>query len=185
MKIVCPSCAATYEVPESVVSSKRAVRCARCGGDWVPGAADTAPAPPAEVTPEPVPAPAFVPAAEEMADFEPAPAWPEPENSASDLEVDGLEMAGLEVDGPFIAPPLIVPVESLGTPPSQNLAAAIAEEAAASPAGTDKKAPITAWIASVALLAILILAAVAFREPVMKAWPASTRLYAALGLYRP
>jgi predicted Zn finger-like uncharacterized protein len=183
MKIVCPSCAATYEVPEAAVAAKRTVRCARCGGDWVPGATDAphatpsaeaAPAPPTRVTPEPTPKPARPPAAEEMADFAPTPA---------PLDLETLPIVS-EVDGPFIALP-VVPVASLGATPAQNLAAAIAEEAAAGPSAAVEKPPMTAWIASVALLAILILAAVAFREPVMKAWPASTRLYAVFGLYRP
>ena len=36
MRIACPSCSATYEVPDSLVTVGRVVRCARCGGDWTP-----------------------------------------------------------------------------------------------------------------------------------------------------
>ena len=36
MRIDCPSCAATYEVPERRLKPGKAVRCARCGSDWVP-----------------------------------------------------------------------------------------------------------------------------------------------------
>jgi len=36
MRIVCPSCTAAYEVPDSLVTAGRAVRCARCGEEWVP-----------------------------------------------------------------------------------------------------------------------------------------------------
>jgi predicted Zn finger-like uncharacterized protein len=36
MRIVCPSCTAAYEVPESRLKSRKMVRCARCGGDWAP-----------------------------------------------------------------------------------------------------------------------------------------------------
>jgi predicted Zn finger-like uncharacterized protein len=165
MKIVCPSCAATYEVPESVVASKRAVRCARCGGDWVPGGAEepqSAPSVEATVAPpgavEPI-APES-PVAEEVS---------EPE---------------------LIAEP---PPVTLATPPAtlaadqwQSVAAAIAAEAAAQPpTPATPKTPIAAWFVSVALLAILTASSVAFRAPIMKAWPASTRLYAVLGLYRP
>lgn len=39
MRIVCPSCSATYEVPDSLVTAGRVVRCARCGADWTPLAA--------------------------------------------------------------------------------------------------------------------------------------------------
>jgi predicted Zn finger-like uncharacterized protein len=36
MRIACPSCSATYDVPDSLVTVGRVVRCARCGGDWTP-----------------------------------------------------------------------------------------------------------------------------------------------------
>jgi len=180
MKIVCPSCAATYEVPESAVTSKRAVRCARCGGDWVPGAPDaphttppeSAAPPPAEIAADPLAPPVVA----EIPDIEQMPAPPEPDPEPLSIVP--------EVEGPFIAAPSVAPLTTPSAKLAQNLAAAIAAEAATSPPAVPKP-PMTAWIASLALLAILLLASVAFREPVMKAWPASTRLYAVLGLYRP
>jgi predicted Zn finger-like uncharacterized protein len=36
MRIVCPSCAAAYNVPEARVSPGRLVRCARCTEEWLP-----------------------------------------------------------------------------------------------------------------------------------------------------
>jgi predicted Zn finger-like uncharacterized protein len=36
MRIECPSCFAAYEVPDSLMDAGRVVRCARCGGEWVP-----------------------------------------------------------------------------------------------------------------------------------------------------
>jgi predicted Zn finger-like uncharacterized protein len=36
MRITCPSCAAAYEVPESRLTPHKKVRCARCGGQWIP-----------------------------------------------------------------------------------------------------------------------------------------------------
>jgi predicted Zn finger-like uncharacterized protein len=59
MQIVCPACAATYEVPMTLLRPGQSVRCARCAGEWVPSPAtpqmpidarpeamsDTAPAP--------------------------------------------------------------------------------------------------------------------------------------------
>ena len=36
MRIVCPACTATYDVPEARLAPGRAVRCARCGTDWLP-----------------------------------------------------------------------------------------------------------------------------------------------------
>jgi predicted Zn finger-like uncharacterized protein len=36
MQIVCPTCAAAYEVPMTLLKPGKAVRCARCAGEWVP-----------------------------------------------------------------------------------------------------------------------------------------------------
>jgi predicted Zn finger-like uncharacterized protein len=36
MRIACPSCAAEYEVPASRLTPRKIVRCARCGGEWMP-----------------------------------------------------------------------------------------------------------------------------------------------------
>lgn len=35
MRIVCPGCAAAYEVPADRLSPRKMVRCARCGAEWV------------------------------------------------------------------------------------------------------------------------------------------------------
>jgi predicted Zn finger-like uncharacterized protein len=167
MKIVCPSCAATYEVPESAVTSKRAVRCARCGGDWVPGAAESTEPPPSAELSAPPPLPPE-PAPEPVMQAAPEPAPPAEEVAAPE---------------PVKAPP---------APPTaaaaqwQGVVDAIAHEAASRPPPPVRaKPPVAAWFVSVTLLVILVAAAVAFRAPIMKAWPPSTRLYAALGLYNP
>jgi predicted Zn finger-like uncharacterized protein len=36
MRIVCPSCAAAYEVPDDKLTMGRVVRCARCHNEWSP-----------------------------------------------------------------------------------------------------------------------------------------------------
>jgi predicted Zn finger-like uncharacterized protein len=66
MKIVCPSCEAAYEVPEVVMTSRRKMRCARCGTEWVP--ADAGKVAAAEAVAEP----AFGAARFEQAGHEPA-----------------------------------------------------------------------------------------------------------------
>jgi predicted Zn finger-like uncharacterized protein len=64
MRIVCPTCSAAYDVPDSLVTAGRSVRCARCGGDWTPVAVA---APEPDLPPPPVAAPAPVPVAEPAA----------------------------------------------------------------------------------------------------------------------
>lgn len=39
VRIVCPSCAAAYDVADAALAPGRAVRCARCGVEWAPVAA--------------------------------------------------------------------------------------------------------------------------------------------------
>ncbi len=48
MRIVCPNCRATYEVPETLVgTATRQVRCARCQTEWRPQQLDELPQEPA------------------------------------------------------------------------------------------------------------------------------------------
>jgi len=65
MRITCPRCAASYEVPTARMRPGKLVRCARCGGDWLPE-------PDAEPVAEPdVPAEHHAPAAETEAPVPP------------------------------------------------------------------------------------------------------------------
>jgi predicted Zn finger-like uncharacterized protein len=69
MRIACPSCQAEYNVPDTLLAGRNAVRCARCGEEWKPEGA--APEPeevlPATVAPAEPPAPEPASAAEEHA----------------------------------------------------------------------------------------------------------------------
>jgi len=86
MRIACPSCSATYEVPDSLVTVGRVVRCARCGGDWTPvegtTVQDVDPPPRAAAPPAPAAEPAAAvvepPAAEETAKPPPMAEPPQP-----------------------------------------------------------------------------------------------------------
>jgi predicted Zn finger-like uncharacterized protein len=86
MRIACPSCSATYEVPDSLVTVGRVVRCARCGGDWTPvegtPVQDVDPPPRAAAPPPPPTEPAAAvverTAAEETAEPQTTPETPGP-----------------------------------------------------------------------------------------------------------
>jgi predicted Zn finger-like uncharacterized protein len=56
VRIVCPSCSAAYEVPDTILVGRRAVRCASCAKEWEPTEAEAAPA----SAPAPAPEPARV-----------------------------------------------------------------------------------------------------------------------------
>jgi predicted Zn finger-like uncharacterized protein len=63
MRIVCPSCRAAYEVPDTLLAGGKAVRCAKCGAEWTPPSVTPAsppqPPPPA-APPEEAEAPARI-----------------------------------------------------------------------------------------------------------------------------
>lgn len=143
VRIVCPSCAAAYDLPEGALTPGRSVRCARCGTEWAPAAA-------AEVKPAAPPPPSPV-----------AASAPPPEVAERPPEMR---------PDPVVAPramPMAEPAFEVGRRPS---------------AWRGSVLPALAWIASLALVAAMIASAVAWRGPIMAAWPPSERLYAALGL---
>ena len=59
MRLVCPSCAATYDVARDILPQSGQVRCARCGTEWqierqAPAPREPDPEPPDMVRPAPV-----------------------------------------------------------------------------------------------------------------------------------
>lgn len=140
MRIVCPSCAAAYEVPEQRISPGRMVRCARCAREWAPVAA-------AAVAPAPVVPPSAPPVAR-----------PEP-------KLERLAAApGMRT--PILSVPQARPVP-IAAPPEP---------------GRPDRGVALGWIVSVVILVALAAAAYAKRDEIVRAWPASERAYAALGI---
>jgi predicted Zn finger-like uncharacterized protein len=147
MRIVCPACAATYEVPDRLIGTGRNVRCSRCSEQWVPSSA---------------------------------------------LEAEGAERLGQSA----------APDPSLGgspAPPTPSTTTAIAErrllpqpetQFARLIEPTHERAQqirlplLTAagWLSTAIVLGVLSWAAVSWRNDVMRVWPPSERVYAALGL---
>jgi predicted Zn finger-like uncharacterized protein len=199
MKIVCPTCEATYEVPEAVLAAKRQVRCARCNNDWVPGDTWQPDAPhgqaaaPANSPSAPAPAPAAAPAAA------PAPAPAEPPAAAAGIappvQADPPPPLAAAEPPEAIEPPQPPPAPepepvTEAPPPAparlrQSAATAFGNPPPAPPTKPATRTPVGAWIASVVALSIFVGAGVALRAPIMKAWPPSERLYAALGMHIP
>jgi predicted Zn finger-like uncharacterized protein len=64
MDIACPRCAVTYRVPEALVASGKALRCAACGQEWVPQASRPEPPAPSVRPPRPPPAASPPPASD-------------------------------------------------------------------------------------------------------------------------
>ncbi len=152
MRIVCPSCSAAYEVPDSMLGGRKAVRCARCGDEWRP------------FEPEPELAPESEP---ELTAPPPPPR--EQEN-----------VTRLEVERPPRPAPIEAPAyERRMTGGAMAIDRLMA---APQPPRRSNLALTVAWLASVAVIAAAVFAAYAWRAEVMAAWPPSVRVYAVLGL---
>ena len=148
MRIVCPSCAARYEIADEMLAKPRTVRCSRCAREWVqdpiPPVGNDAGTQDAVPLPEP-PEPAPVPQAAEL----PAPGSPAPE---------------LQPPEPHVAAPAVpAPAAPFAPAPTR-----------ATPAGG---APLLAWVASLLILAALAFAAYTYRAQIQAAWPPSERVF--------
>ena len=163
VRIVCPSCAAAYDVPETALAPGRAVRCGRCGTQWAPMPAKTRP---------PSDAPVLVPPSLVPSSLNPSGpvGWPAAESIAGPVVPLGKPATG---------------AEAAGEPPRNPKVLRAARPAAETTVQRPRRsgtAPLIAWLASLVVLVALVFAAYAWRDRIMAAWPPSERLYAALGI---
>jgi predicted Zn finger-like uncharacterized protein len=125
MRIVCPSCAAEYEVPAPRITPQRNVRCARCGNAW-------------------------------LASEEPAPA-------PTDLDPLG-----------FHAEPLVEhEAEPVTLLPRVTAMDRLTEAATRSRTSVGL---VAAWVLTFVVLAAAVGVVITWREPLVRAWPASSRI---------
>lgn len=160
MRIACPTCAAAYEVPDRLLAGPaRTLRCSRCGTDFT--LAPAAPPEPLAEAPHGEPPsdapPAAEPPAAEAPAPEPAPAEPPPPAPPTVAEREPPRRAA-PLTAPRPPPPQVEAVEAPG------------------------RGMVGAWLASVAAVLAAVFALLVFRAKVMEFWPASERLFLALGL---
>lgn len=155
MRITCPVCAALYELPPDYAARLPArTRCARCGAEWL-------------AEPE-------------------AAAGPVPE-TARTTETAGAPEGETPVE-PF--PPEEPPPEPAAVPVAARRAFAESSlSAPESPLAASAARPARSrvsdralWFGSVAVVVLLIALFLALHRPIGHAWPASQRLFHALGL---
>ncbi len=191
MRIECPACAATYEVPDGMLAVGQRVACARCGDDWTPLPALAVPGNAGPLAAAPVMA-APAAAAVTAASVGTAARLP-----ASDFAIPA-------APAPAPAPPGLPPTDTAppqATPPSPPRPPT-ATDADRSPPSveparpdwfprtdadwslSDNRSPLVplAWIGSVATLLALLGAGVAARDSLMAQWPPTSRLFSAIGL---
>jgi predicted Zn finger-like uncharacterized protein len=161
MRIRCPSCSATYEVPDAMLDTPRTVRCAKCAHDWTPVAI---------IEPEPVEEP------DEAA--EPEPAAPA---EAAAPEVDEDELAFRRQTARTARERLLEPEAVIGDTPLSAIERLALGDMSPQIRRRDRLLT-AAWAASFAALTGLGVAGYTERNVLMQQWPASKRVYATLGL---
>ena len=152
MRIACPACAATYDVPARLIGAGRDLRCKKCGHAW-----HVLPQQDAAVLEAPVPAsPAPDRPAPEIA---PGVSPPEP-TGASPMPLPSLTGIAVPRQPQLIEPPLPRPEEI---------------------AVRGGPALWAAWAASLLLVGIMLVVLWLFRAEIIEAWPPAARLYLMLG----
>lgn len=156
MRIACPACSAEYDVPDTIVAAGRKVRCARCHEVWA-----AAPPEPATADTHPGPAPDGASAA--------------PADAAVALDPAAAATAA-PASAPAAAPVLRAEPRRFDTLPGEE------EDSDDEDAPPASRLWIAAWAASLLVLLLGAWAVVHWHAAVIAAWPASVRLFAALGL---
>jgi len=190
MRIVCPTCDATYQVPDSALAARKTVRCARCGNSWAPlGDGDEEVTSPADTTPKPE-APA-APAAEEILADSAAPPAPESAAPAATASVPPPAPEPVPTPPPAPAPtpePPAVPAPEPITAAPKKAAPrpnpVHTEEDHAADLASDEPpaAPRSAWAISAGILILGIVAFVVLHDTIVHLWPASEQIYDLLHL---
>jgi predicted Zn finger-like uncharacterized protein len=194
MRIHCPACQATYEVPDHLIGPGRSLRCRTCGHAWrvapepilsepaasAEPAAQVEPAapagakaealpPPPEARPRPLPAP---PGPLPPPPVPPEAALPADEPLAAEAPAGETEAAA-ETRAGRATPPLLAAL--------RRQAKAIEPPLAQPPPAEADTALRLAWAGSLLLLLLLGLALWLFRDEIVAAWPPAARLYLMFG----
>ncbi|MGN6150229.1 MAG: DUF3426 domain-containing protein [Rhizomicrobium sp.] len=155
MILVCPSCAARYEVDGSKFPPEgRKVRCKKCGHVWhQTPEADQAEIEEAIFNPQADPAPEAEPQPEPEAELEPQPAWRAP---VEEEDVADAAYSAAEDDEPVAAKPSGRAARSAGI--------------------------IAGWIGLVAAVLVIGFAAANYRTQIVTIWPQSASLFSKFGM---
>jgi len=165
MRIVCPECAAAYDVPDAAIQHRRTVRCARCGATWPPSPASASGPPPVREAA----AAAAVSAAAQAAEPPPAGA---PQGARGNPDPEASAPFGWSGQGSRIVAQ------------HDRIEQLLSAETAGNDGGASAPGALRVglgWLASIGVLAVAGWAAIYWRHELVALWPASERVFAALG----
>ena len=186
MRITCPACNASYDLPEVMLGLRQAVRCARCTNDWVPSPSERLPA-----------------VSDTESDGYRSGTLALPAGHLEDAAESAETASALSAGGALQQGQGVLPVVAEGGEQLSAVGNALhldapipehdpqqADEAWQTPplSNFHPMRPVIGrgawlgWVASLMLLCTLGCATVAWRGRVERVWPPSVRLYAVLGL---
>ena len=179
MRIMCPACTASYDVPDALLGGGRSVRCVRCLREWQPGQPTAAPLPSVSTR---AAWPDAAPPAAAGPDVFDAPDFDEPDLDMSDA---GRPRFKAPRDGAPARPAMLpaVPQDSEDRQAWRNVLLPPHEGRGRGFGAAGRDTAWVGWLASLVVVAALVWAAVAYRAEVQRAWPPSIRLYTALGMH--
>lgn len=172
MRVICPTCNAGYEVPESRIGAGRKLRCARCKNDWWVDPPEPGPAAPvaessfaravAQAAGVPGAAAAAAPPVREVAAAAPSPTPRDPPDTAP------APAPPPQLDAPKPAPPIaLAPAAPAPSAPEQ---------------APQSGGLLIAWLASLMIFLAVPAALLLYRAEIMEAWAPSERFYDAIRL---
>ena len=160
MHIVCPTCAAAYDVPDALLTPRRTVRCVKCAREWTPtrvplAAARTAGLPQAALAQDQATSEAIPPTGPHMGS---------PPGPGTDSDAGHAPDTGAPSPAGGSGPHSVSALERLAAPRT------------ARPPYRGSLALRAAWFMSGVALATMFVAAYVWRADIVDVWPASARV---------
>ncbi len=179
MRIMCPACTASYDVPDALLGGRRSVRCVRCLREWQPGQPTVAPLPSVHTRaaqPDAAPPDAAGPGVLDVPDFD-VPDVDMPDRGRPRFDAPQDEAPAR----PDVLP--AVPQDSDDRQAWRDVLLPPHEGRGRGLGAAGRETAWVGWLASLVVLTALVWAAIAYRAEVQRAWPPSIRLYTALGMH--
>ena len=197
MIVSCPNCSTRFTIPGAAIpATGRAVRCSKCGTKWRQGqpsdevtglttAGETAAALKKVETPAPEPEPAEPEATEPETAQADTPPWSAKEESRTEESGGGPSLLDIDVTPEEPAEGEQAEKAALDLTAKREEDTPRPSVLKKKPAEPEKEAPslMIGWIVLAVLVVLVVGGTFAFKDQIVSGWPATARLYNALGMH--